>query len=281
MAKFSAYMRGEGTKGLTGDPAGFGNISVSTISISSNSTALVIIESVTTSPDTAKDFNFYFKIPRGVEAGIDTTHTGTVTYSNTANPSVSITASGPDTAKKFNFKFTLPTGINTTGHTAVIHSLSSNDEPFVSVTTSSDTARKKLYFDFGIPAGVAAGFGTPNASVTTLPSNLNPTVSITSRGPDTAKIFDFNFGIPASDSSYKEISFSTSSSGTGFTWSGNVLKINRTIEGKYTNIIPINIYKKINNEYKAVAADFKITNSYIEYNADAKFEGYIHCMSIN
>lgn len=279
MAKFTAYMRGEGTKGQTGNPAGFGNISVSTVSISSNLDANVTINSVTNSPNEAKDFDFVFKIPRGVEAGISTSgHTNTITYSNTATKgSAVITASGPDTKKVFNFNFTLPTGIINGTHSATIHSLNSASTPTVSVTTDSNAIRKKLYFDFGIPV---AGFGKPTASITTLSANSNPTVSVSSSGSVTTQVFDFKFGIPSLSKTGYQISFSTASSGSGFSWNGNTLRINRTLTNLYTNIIPINIYKKINSDYKAIAADFKITSSYIEYNADAKFEGYIHCIGV-
>jgi len=193
MAKFSAYMRGEGTLGPTGDPAGFGTPLVSTTSLLNSRDATVSITTISNSPDTAKVFKF----------------------------------------------------------------------------------------DFGIPKG--ADFDKPEANATQVSSNLPPKVSITSSGPVYNKKFTFDFEIPAGINStgYKQINFTTSN-GTGYSWSGTTLQINRTMSGNngYTNIIPITIYKEVNNTYKAIAADFILETNYIKYVADEKFSGSIYCMTM-
>ena len=48
-------------------------------------------------------------------------------------------------------------------------------------------------------AGVAAGFGTPTATVSALAAGATPTVSIQASGEDIAKVFGFTFGIPKGD----------------------------------------------------------------------------------
>lgn len=56
------------------------------------------------------------------------------------------------------------------------------------------------YVDTGIDAtGLAAGFGTPLASVVTLPAGEEAEVEIIPSGPNTAKVFSFEFAIPQGD----------------------------------------------------------------------------------
>lgn len=290
MAKFSAYMRGEGTLGPTGDPAGFGNISVSTTTLASNQNASVTITTDPESANTAKDFYFNFGIPKGVAAGIASTHNATATSINSAStPTIAVSASGADTAKKFTFNLGIPKG-EAAGFgniTTSVSTLASNQSATTKITTSGENKAKNFNFHFGIPVGKPAGFGTPIASAEVLPSNSQPTITITSSGEETAKVFNFKFGIPAANdkTGYKQISFSTGA-GAGYNWSGNTLNITRTITGSngYTNIIPISICKEkiINNStyYIPIAADFTISTSTIQYEADAKFAGCIYCMTV-
>jgi hypothetical protein len=193
MAKFTAYMRGEGVLGPTGNPAGFGTPIVSTTSLLDSRDATVSITTISNSPDTAKVFKF----------------------------------------------------------------------------------------DFGIPKG--ADFDKPVANVTQVASNAPANVSVTSSGPVYNKKFTFNFEIPAgiSNAGYKQINFTTTSNGTGYSWNGTILQINRTLSGSsgYSNIIPITIYKQVGNDYKAIAAEFTLNNTYIYYKADEKFTGVIYCMA--
>ena len=100
----------------------------------------------------------------GVAAGFGTP-TATVDGS-TGTPAVEVEASGPDTAKIFAFSFSgLKGEAGEKGDTG-------------------DTGPQ------GIP-GVAAGFGTPTATVDG--STGTPAVEVEASGPDTAKIFAFSF----------------------------------------------------------------------------------------
>ena len=147
----------------------------------------------------------------------------------------------------------------------------------VSVSTDGPNNEKNFNFDFKIPAGVPGGFDTPSATSESIPSNQAPGVTITSSGPDSKKKFNFAFKIPVgATGGYNLIQFSTASSGTGFKWNGNTLCINRENE-KY---IPIIIYKTTNNKIQSIAATFRIDDTYIYYDADAKFAGQIFVLRI-
>ena len=84
----------------------------------------------------------------------------------TGTPSVEVETSGPDTAKVFSFAFS---GLK--GETGA----------------KGDTGGQGIQ---GIP-GVAAGFGTPTATVDD--NVVTPGVTVQASGPDTAKVFSFAF----------------------------------------------------------------------------------------
>ena len=274
MAKFSAYMRGEGTLGPTGDPAGFGEPNVSVTTLFSNQNAYVHVTTDPNSPDTAKIFNFEFGIPEGEAAGFATTQTASASSINSAStPTVSISTSGPETAKKFNFSFGIPKGVPA-GYgsiTTTVTTLASNKQATATITTNGPETAKNFTFNFGIPVGIPAGFAVPGVSVTTLAAENNPTISISTSGPETAKKFTFNFGIPAAKNGYHYINFTTNN-GNGYNWEGNISKISRTNK----LYVPISIYKITSNGNKEIAADFVMTKNDISYKADSKFNGVIY-----
>lgn len=108
--------------------------------------------------------------PTGAAAGF-----GTPTASVDANvgtPSVTVTTSGSNTSKVFNFVFK-----NLKGQKGDTGSQGPQGPQGPGGSTG--------------PAGVAAGFGTPTATVD---ANIGtPSVTIASSGPDTAKVFNFAF----------------------------------------------------------------------------------------
>ncbi len=96
-----------------GRPAGFGNISTTTQSISYSSQPWVSISTVEQSPEYAKDFNFAFGIPEGVAAGFSTVQHVSVSTLNAgemATVEITTVTTSPERAKEFNFHFGLPRG---------------------------------------------------------------------------------------------------------------------------------------------------------------------------
>ena len=95
--------------------------------------------------------------------------------------------------------------------TASVSGLAAGDSPTVSVTSSGSDTSKVFNFTFGIPqgnkgdkgdkgdtgnTGSAAGFDSPEISVSTLPAGSSATASISASGSDTNKKFTFTLGIP-------------------------------------------------------------------------------------
>lgn len=117
---------------------------------------------------TLSDVILNFFIPRGPRGytGLPAGFGVPVIFVQTLDPeqvaTAEIIASGPDEAKVFTFNLGIPRG-----QTGPI----------------GDT-------------GPAAGFGTPEISVTQLSPDLSPTAEIIASGPDTEKIFKFVLGIP-------------------------------------------------------------------------------------
>lgn len=148
----------------------------------------------------------------------------------------------------------------------------------ISASTSGPNNQKNLFFDFEIPAGMPGGFDIPSATTKSIASNQAPKVTIISSGPDSKKKFDFTFEIPsaAGGGGYNLIQFTTEQSGIGFNWSGNTLRIIRGNE----QYIPLFIYKITDNKIESIAATFKIDDTYIYYEADAKFIGQIFVLKI-
>ena len=103
MPKFSAYMKGEGTKGDTG---GFGIVSA-TAHISDIPSATVQV----TGPNDKKNFNFEFGLVTGEAAGFSTNQRASITTTVVGTQptiEVSVDPSSPNTEKSFNFDFTIP-----------------------------------------------------------------------------------------------------------------------------------------------------------------------------
>lgn len=102
-----------GTNGTNGVDAGFGSITTTTTTTSPENPAAVSVE--TSGPDTAKNIQFNFTIPkgdtgdrgpRGYKGSVAGFGTPTASVdSGVGTPSVVVTASGPDTAKVFDFAF--------------------------------------------------------------------------------------------------------------------------------------------------------------------------------
>ena len=75
------------------------------------------------------------------------------------------------------------------------------------ITSGSDAGKLKITYGDPISGSstifltskIAAGFGTPTASVSTLSAGSNATVSVSSSGTNTEKVFSFDFGIPKGD----------------------------------------------------------------------------------
>lgn len=121
MPKFSAYMRGEGTKGDTGEAAGFGNITASvTTSLPYGSTPQVSVEK--SGENTELNLDFQFGLVGGEAAGFSTNQKSNIEFiSVTSNPSVSITTdnTSPNNSKVFNFDFKIPEPLGISEITAV------------------------------------------------------------------------------------------------------------------------------------------------------------------
>lgn len=170
----------KGPKGNTGEAAGFAlNHNSEIIAIDPNEDPDVSIVANPYSPDTAKVFDFTFKVPRGQNAGFSENHEANIVNVDTPEEAyvhVSTDENSPNTAKSFNF-------------------------------------------EFGIPRGEAAGFGEPTVSISTISSLSTASVSITSSGDNTSKVFDFHFNIPQglkgdrgdSFSVYEPVAFTTGS----------------------------------------------------------------------
>lgn len=114
-------MRGEGTKGDTGEPAGFGNVTASvTTSLPYGSTPQVSVEK--SGEDTALNLDFQFGLVEGEAAGFSTNQKSNIEFiSVTSNPSVSITTdnTSPNNSKVFNFDFKIPEPLGISEITAV------------------------------------------------------------------------------------------------------------------------------------------------------------------
>ena len=79
MPKFSAYMRGEGTKGDTGEAAGFGNVTASvTTSLPYGSTPQVNVEK--SGENTALNLDFQFGLVEGEAAGFSTNQKSNIEF---------------------------------------------------------------------------------------------------------------------------------------------------------------------------------------------------------
>ena len=115
--------------------------------------------------------------PAGTPAGFGTPTATATQLESDQQPTVQVSASGDDTAKVFAFSFGIPKGAK---------------------GDKGDTGDIGPQGDAGIQGlqGVAAGFGTPTASVSALEAGASPTVSVQASGADTAKVFAFTFGIP-------------------------------------------------------------------------------------
>jgi len=207
-AKWTDLGTVKGNKGDTGLAAGFTtNQIVSVSTLASNTTPIVSISTIASSPNTEKQFDFYFGIPKGEAAGFST------------NQNVSVT--------------TLPS--------------SSAPTVTISADNNSPNTAKVFDFNFGIPQGEAAGFGEPTISVSTILPTSPASGTVTATGSSTTKVFNFHFDIPQglrgepgdTIAVYEGISFTT---GSSYWTSSSTLTIPRGENKK----LPIYIYNNDN-----------------------------------
>ena len=110
MPKFSAYMKGEGTKGDKGNPAGFGTISATVTDLLEYGN--MPTASVTTSGE-AENLNvaFSFEMVKGEPAGFSTNQQANLELTSvTSKPAVEVStvADSPNNSKVFDFQFHVP-----------------------------------------------------------------------------------------------------------------------------------------------------------------------------
>ena len=110
MPKFSAYMKGEGTKGDKGNPAGFGTVSATVTDLLEYGN--IPTASVTTSGE-AENLNvaFSFEMVKGEPAGFSTNQQANLELTSvTSKPTVEVStvADSPNNSKVFDFQFHVP-----------------------------------------------------------------------------------------------------------------------------------------------------------------------------
>ena len=110
MPKFSAYMKGEGTKGDKGNPAGFGTVSATVTDLLEYGN--MPTASVTTSGE-AENLNvaFSFEMVKGEPAGFSTNQQANLELTSvTSKPAVEVStvADSPNNSKVFDFQFHVP-----------------------------------------------------------------------------------------------------------------------------------------------------------------------------
>ena len=155
-----------------GTNAGFGK---PTVSIDDNvGTPSVSITTDSSSPDTAKIFNFAFKNLKGVPGsnGI-TPHIGEDGYWYFDKTNTGVLAKG--------ITPTIVTGTVKNGTSADALLIPDTDNP------------NKYTLNLTLPKGANAGFGTPTATIDNTSGTPGVTVTTDSSSPDTAKVFNFAF----------------------------------------------------------------------------------------
>ena len=158
----------QGQIGPTGIAAGFGEPLISTATLSPNEEVIV---SVTTSgEDTEKIFHFFFGIPKGKQG--ETGPVGETGPQGLQGIQGEIGPTGPQGIQGFQgiqgergeTGSIGPTGATGSAAgfgipTAVISTLSPDDEPTVSILTSGSDNEKIFNFEFGIPRGITGPTG--------------------------------------------------------------------------------------------------------------------------
>lgn len=182
-----------------GQPAGFGQVSISTQKISYTNNPTAEIE--TDGPNWEKNFHFNLGIPAGEPAGFNTVSASSERLSYTTEPYVSVTSNGPNLAKNFDFKFGIPEGVPggfSTLQSTSVSTLEWDAPATVEVIPDENTPNdsKSFLFKFGIPQGRAAGIETVNAIISSTDWDATPAISTTTYGENHAKTIDFDFTIP-------------------------------------------------------------------------------------
>ena len=182
-----------------GQPAGFGQVSISTkkISYTNNPTA----EIQTSGPNWKKNFHFDLGIPAGEPAGFNTISVTSERLSYTNKPYASVTSSGSNLAKNFEFKFGIPEGVPggfSTKQNTSVSTLKWDSPATAEVIPNNNTPNdsKSFLFKFGIPQGRAAGIEAVNAAISSTNWNASPVISATTYGENHAKVIDFDFKVP-------------------------------------------------------------------------------------
>lgn len=162
----------DGKDGADGTSAGFGEITSTTETLEAGNTASVTVTA--TGEDSAKNFQFDFQIPRG-EKG---------------DAGESFTPDQTGTTDELSMYDDMPAGFAFLDITeGVIYFKQSDAEGDWSAGMPFGKGEKG-------DTGAAAGFGTPEITVTTLDTGANATAKVTASGENTAKVFRFELGIP-------------------------------------------------------------------------------------
>lgn len=233
------------------------------------------------SPESAKIFNFDFKIPEGKpgekgDTPIIGVSTSVTTLEHDVEPTVSITTLNEN---EFRFDFGIPVGY-TPEMTATI---STTDLPSGSTASATvNVEQNNLNFHFGIPQGLKGETGASINGFTF--STTNPethgNIYYANFTDGTSTLFEVPEG-PMGYGYYQKLEFTSTESSESYTWieesnGSSTLIINRT----ENDFIPVNIYNSTSNNIAATFTLAASTENYpfgsIQYNTNEKFDGILY-----
>ena len=235
------------------------------------------------SPESAKIFNFDFKIPEGKpgekgDTPIIGVSTSVTTLEHDVEPTVSITTLNEN---EFRFDFGIPVGY-TPEMTATI---STTDLPNGSIASATvNVEQNNLNFHFGIPQGLKGETGASINGFTF--STTNPethgNIYYANFTDGTSTLFEVPEG-PMGYGYYQKLPFTSTNieESNQYTWieesnGSSTLIINRT----ENDFIPVNIYNSTSNNIAATFTLAASTENYpfgsIQYNTNEKFDGILY-----
>lgn len=235
------------------------------------------------SPESAKIFDFDFKIPQGKpgekgDTPIIGVSTSVTTLEHDVEPTVSITTLNEN---EFRFDFGIPVGY-TPEMTAAI---STTDLPSGSTASATvNVEQNNLNFHFGIPQGLKGETGASINGFTF--SSTNPethgNIYYANFTDGTSTLFEVPEG-PMGYGYYQKLPFTSTNieESNQYTWieennGSSTLIINRT----ENDFIPVNIYNSTNNNIAATFTLAASTENYpfgsIQYNTNEKFDGILY-----